>query len=137
MAKLPESWSEIEPRLRGMPGGATLCKRVRTGSDPWPEIARAISYCTHFPTAAFDALLASGRFDVRWPLTFAAYFLGSCGATVDPICARFLTAAGLWDEALEVLPEYTEPVWLNEWRESFIGRQRSGHLSHPPASEPE
>jgi hypothetical protein len=80
-----------------------------------------MSYCTGFPVEEFGALLATGDFDVRWPLTFAAWYWGASSASVDETCADFLSAAGLWDQALEVLPEYDapEPEWLTMWRARF------------------
>jgi hypothetical protein len=80
-----------------------------------------MSYCTRFPVAEFGALLASGDFDIRWPLTFAAWYWGATSATVDEACAKFITAAGLWDEASGVLSEYEgpDPDWLFAWRKRF------------------
>src|SRR5262245_34370686 len=117
-----ESWARTEPHLHGLPGAATMCARVRQGTSPWPDIAGAMSYCAWFPTAEFNALHASGDFDVRWPLTFAAWYWGASGASVDQACADFLSAAGLWTEATEVLPEYTGD-WLNGWRSRFEARR--------------
>src|SRR5262245_49976605 len=101
-----ESWARAEPHIRNLPGAAVMCERVRSGVRPWPDIGGAMSYCTGFPEPEFSALLASGDFDVRWPLTFAAWFWGASSASVDKGCAAFLTAANLWDQALAVLPEY-------------------------------
>jgi hypothetical protein len=117
----PDSWARTEPHLRGLPGSPAMCQQVRKGAAPWTDIAGAMSYCTWFPAAEFGALLASGDFDVRWPLTFAAWYWGASGASVDEACADFLSAAGLWDQALEVLPEYNgpDPEWLSDWRTRF------------------
>jgi hypothetical protein len=114
-----DSWSRTEPHLQGLPGAAAMCERIRQGAAPWPVIGGAMSYCTWFPAAEFRTLLASGDFDVRWPLTFAAWYWGSSGASVDQACADFLTATGLWDQALEVLAEYTDGEWLPHWRTRF------------------
>src|SRR5947208_2362641 len=92
-----ESWARAEQHMQGLPGISTLCKRVRAGASPWPEIAGAMSYCTGFPVEEFNTLLAAGDFDVRWPLTFAAWYCGASGASVDEACAQFLSAANLWD----------------------------------------
>ena len=113
------SWARAEPDILGLPGGATICERVRKGVPPWPDIGGAMSYCTWFPTAEFNALLASADFDVRWPLTFTAWYWGASGASVDQECADFLSTAGLWDKASEVLPEYTGGDWLPAWRSRF------------------
>ena len=117
----PEDWARTEMHLRGLPGSAALCERVRNGAPPWPEIARALSYCMWFPATEFGALLASGDFDVRWPLTFAAWYWVASGASVDEACADFLSRACLWDQAAEVLPEYDGPnvEWLSAWRKRF------------------
>src|SRR5262245_6318567 len=101
-----ESWARAEPHILGLPGSKTMCERIRKRIAPWPAIGEAMSYCTSFPTAEFSALLASGDFDVRWPLTFVAWYWGATSASVDQDCADFLTAADLWDQALAVLPEY-------------------------------
>jgi hypothetical protein len=119
------SWARAEPDIQGLPGSAAICERVRKGDAPWPEIGGAMSYCTGFPAAEFGALLASGDFDVRWPLTFAAWYCGASGASVDQACAAFLSAAGLWDEALAVLPKYTGRDWLPGWRSRFKGCRTS------------
>jgi hypothetical protein len=110
---------QMESQLREFPGGPALCERIRHGSDPWPEIAFALIRCTWFPTKDFNRLLANGDFDVRWPLTFTAWYLAECGASVDQGCADFLSAATLWEQARDVLPEYTGPDWLAAWRSRF------------------
>src|SRR5262249_37788018 len=86
-----------------------------------------MSNCTWFPAAAFAALLASGDFDVRWPVTFAAWYWSASGATVDEACADFLSAADLWDQAREVLPEYDAPILYGCWR----GRGGLGSVAEP------
>ena len=120
-----ETWARTEPHLQGLPASSAICERVRQGVTPWPAIGRAMSYCTWFPRAEFSDLLSSGEFDVRWPLTFAAWYWGASGASVDQACAQFLTANTLWAKALEVLPEYTGLDWLSGWqlrfKRSFIG----------------
>jgi hypothetical protein len=114
-----ESWARTTPYLLELPAGAAMCERVRNGSGPRPAIGAAMGFCTSFPTKEFIALLASRDFDVRWPLTFAAWYLGSCGASVDEMCADFLSEAYLWDQALQVLPEYAGREWLDKWRVRF------------------
>src|SRR5262249_52234259 len=91
-----EEGPRTELHLREMPGGAVLCDRIREGTGPWAKIRYAISYCTWFPNEEFAALLLAGDFDVRWPLTFAAWYEGSSGASVDSACADFLASNGLW-----------------------------------------
>ncbi len=78
-----DSWARAEPGIRKLPGSQSLCEQVAKGAAPWPSIAGAMSYCSSFPTHEFTELLASGHFDVRWPLTFAAWYWGSSGASVD------------------------------------------------------
>jgi hypothetical protein len=113
------SWLRTESHLDDLPGSAGLSARVRDGKPPWPEIGMAMSHCTWFPSAEFRALFVSGDFDVRWPLTFAAWYWGASGASVDQACADFLTGAGLLEQALTVLPEFNGPEWLSAWREGF------------------
>jgi len=111
-----ESWTAIELYLKGLPGCTAFCERVRKGLSPWPEIGVALTYCTEFPSAAFHTLLWSGDFDVRWPLSFTAAYLGASGGSVDRQCAEFLAAAGLSQHALAALPEYIGDKWMNKWR---------------------
>jgi hypothetical protein len=108
-------WAAIESDLQKLPGGITLCKRVRKGEEPWPVIRDAIMDCTIFPSAEFYGLREKGDFDVRWPLTFAAWYWGVSGGSVDKACTDFLSANKLWDEAIKVFPEYGDPEWLCEW----------------------
>jgi hypothetical protein len=120
-----ELWARIVPRLQQLPGGASLCERIRDGLDPWPQIAEAMSNCTAFPAAEFGRLLASGDFDVRWPLTFAAWYSGASGASVDNACRDFLVTTGLWQQALDVLPDYCGAEWLLGWRTEFEKRSQA------------
>ena len=116
----PERWARIEPGLRELPGGSTFCDRVRQGSTPWPAIEFATEFCTGFPADEFRALRTAGDFDVRWPLSFAAWYWGESGASVDHKCAEFLSEAGLFKQARGVLTEYAAgPDWLSAWRERF------------------
>ena len=126
-----DSWVRTEPHVLGLPGGVALCERVRKGVRPWPDIGGAMSNCTWFPTAEFNALLASGDYDVSWPLTFAAWYWGASGASVDQACADFLSAAALWDKASEVLPEYAGDEWLSTWRSRFEECRRTRLSSGP------
>lgn len=120
-----EDWAITASHIQGLPGSTALGERIRRaaldypwrkGSRAWREIGDAMTNCNGCPYRAFDILHASGDFDVRWPLTFAAWYWGASGASVDDDCAYFLSDAGLWDQALEVLPEYAEKEWLSVWR---------------------
>lgn len=114
-----DSWAKTVPHIRGLPGSESLCERVDGANPPWPAISEAMSYCAGFPSKEFAELLASGNFDVRWPLTFAAWHWGASGSSVDQACADFLSKNGLWEKALEVLPEYSVREWLPGWRAQF------------------
>jgi hypothetical protein len=114
-----ERWLVIERHLQRFPGGITLCERVRQGEVPWPAIGEKLLYCTEFPVVEFRDLLASGDFDVRWPLSFAAWYKISSSESVDQACVDFLTTANLWDEALQVFPEYSERSDLSSWLSIF------------------
>jgi len=115
--------------LEDLPGGAVLAARMGSGIEPWPKIAYALEYCTWFPSEEVRTLLADGDFDVRWPLTFAAWYLRECGASVDQPCLHFLSAARLLDQAFAVLSEYTGSEWLSAWRSIFEERARSARCA--------
>ncbi len=72
-----EDWARTELHVCKLPGGVALCERVGKGISPWTELAEAMDYCTRFPAREFAELLAAGDFDVRWPLTFAAWYYGA------------------------------------------------------------
>jgi hypothetical protein len=98
-------------------------------SGPWAEIREAMS-CTGFPAAAFRRLLESGDFNVRWPLTFAAWRWFATGVRVDQECAEFLTEGNLWEQTWAALIEYdgayTDLPWVSAWRAGF----EQSSLSH-------
>jgi hypothetical protein len=112
-------WESIEPHIKDLPGGVTLCEQVRKGSSPWMEIAYAMYNCTMFPANEFLLLLESDDFNIRWPLTFAAWYWLASGASVDQPCADFLTYISLWEQALAILPEYSSSDILSKWRSNF------------------
>lgn len=114
-----ETWLVIERHLQKFPGGITFCERVRKGDVPWPAIGEKLMRGTWFPAEEFRDLLASRDFDVRWPLTFAAWYKQASSASVDQACMDFLTSANLWDEALKVFPEYSERHDLSSWLSLF------------------
>lgn len=99
---------------------------MRVDSGPWAHIREAISSGAGFPAAAFRGLLASGDFNVRWPLTVAAWYGFATGISVDQECVEFLTESNLWDQAwaalLEYDVEYTGLPWVSAWRAGFERR---------------
>lgn len=66
--------------------------------ETWSVIERHLQ---RFPAGEFRDLLASGDFDVHWPLTFAAWYKQASGVSVNQACVDFLSSANLWDEALK------------------------------------
>jgi hypothetical protein len=96
-----------------------MCRRIREGKTPWRQIGEATLYCTAFPVREFERRRSTADFDVRWPLTFAAWFWGASGAAVDRECAAFLVDSGFREQASAALAEYEGGEWLGEWRSQF------------------
>ena len=93
-------------------------------TETWSVIERHLQ---RFPAGEFRDLLASGDYDVRWPLTFAAWYNEASSASVDQACLDFLTSANLWGEALKVFPEYSDRQDLSSWLSLFIALNGEVH----------
>jgi hypothetical protein len=67
-----KKWLQIEPDLKGLPGGVTLGEHItKWKGKPWGEIAEAKCNCSHFPREELYLLVVINSLDVRWPLTIA------------------------------------------------------------------
>lgn len=126
MEEMWDSFRRIEEPLCCLPAGRAMFTRIRAAltADPamppetralWGRIGFAVIDCAGFPLPEFNALFAQGDFDVRWPLTFACWYVGQSGASVDRLCAAFLKQKGLCEAAQELLSEYGNNQWVSAW----------------------
>ena len=119
-----DEWERTAEHLQSLPGGQSLCANIRRAivshtRNRWSAIGAAAALCTHFPADEFRQLHSVGDFDVRWVITFAAWFWGASGASVDSKCRAFLKETGLLDAARFALREYGAPDWVSAWRTAF------------------
>lgn len=126
----PEQFDGTARHIRELPGGDEMCARI-TGSlsadsetrtehdNSWLEIGIALTYCTAFPVHEFTFLAEAGEFDVRWPLTFACWYWGASGASVDSHCAKFIQHQNLVEPARATLCQYSGE-FVSKWREDFV-----------------
>ncbi len=126
-----KKWAEIEPSVQSLPGGAKLCDFIRNGDPSWGAIAEAMYEHKGFPKDEFHMLAVVGVFDIRWPLTFAAWYRLSSDASVDQECAEFYTNLAIWEHVLAILPEYSGITGLSGWAEGFPQYRKPFQSLHP------
>ncbi len=118
-----ESWPIPQPHWRCLPASGAFKSGIHDAGGPWADIHHPMSSGAGFPTDAFRGLLGAGNFNVRWPLSFAAWRWFATGASVDRECAGFLSEAHMWVQAWaaleEYVGEYTGLPWLSVWRSGF------------------
>ena len=126
-----KKWTTIEPEILALPGGEKLCEFIRKGHKPWGEIGEAMYCHKGFPKEEFYVLAVIGHLDIRWPLTFAAWYCLSSGESIDEECADFYTNTAAWDHVLAVLPQYSCIDGLSDWVERFIQYRKPFQSLHP------
>lgn len=126
---LLESLERARPHLESLPSGSVLAARIHDALSSdlveddlarvWYQLGFDVVYCTGFEPHLFDRLRTEPDFDIRWPMTFACHYWAQTGCSVDSACAEYLLGAGLGEQALEALGEYSGSEAVTMWRGRF------------------
>jgi hypothetical protein len=122
-----KKWAEIEPSIKALPNGEEFCKMARQIS----AIAEAMYLHTGFPNRVFFSLVRCNYFDVKWPLTFAAWYKLYSSSSVDQECADFFTNCNLWKHVQKILPTYYANNDLSGWAKQLSKYRKSFLELHP------
>lgn len=127
-----QSTAKIASHIRDLPGGQSMSDHMLTGSDEWSSIAELLFFCSGFPSIEFNALHSSAEFDIRWPLTYSAWYFGSSGGSVEIDCIEFVVGIHGQRDAKNALNEYIGPQWLDTWKARLLTLLEAEELPNNP-----